>query len=368
MFIFIFIFVSLSLFAFLLFLLFLFTMAVYTTLSKQDVCQLLTQYNCGDYLSHEGITSGIENTNYYVNTHQTNTTDAIVQQWVLTVFEVLTATQLPYYLELTTHLKRHNLSVSAPCRLNNGQLMAIVQNKPAVLTPCLLGTDVMPPTPKQCALAGTLLANMHQASTDFMLRQPNLRGLDWWQTTAPGLYAHVSPSIAGLLADEVAEQTAYAASTAYNQLPWGAVHADLFCNNVLIAPQGYAGAIDFFFAGDDRYVFDLCVTINDWCLQRDYDDNHTGDTIYSNGTLHPERLFAFMQAYLAQRPLNLIEQASLPLMARAAALRFWISRLNDWYKPRAASQLVAHDPQHFERILRVRRTQPLTFNNAWIYP
>jgi homoserine kinase type II len=352
-----------------LFLSFLFNyliMAVYTILSEQDVRQLLTQYNCGDYLNHEGITSGIENTNYYVNTHQINTTDGVIQRWVLTVFEVLTATQLPYYLELTTHLKMHNLPVSAPYRLNNGQLMATVHGKPAVLTPCLSGTDVMPPTPKQCALAGTLLANMHQASADFTLRQSNLRGLEWWQTTAPGLYAHVSPDIAGLLADEVAEQTAYAASSVYNQLPWGAVHADLFCNNVLIAPQGYAGAIDFFFAGDDRYVFDLCVTINDWCLQRDYDHNNTADTISSNGNLHPERLFAFMQAYLAQRPLSLIEQVSLPLMARAAALRFWISRLNDWYKPRAASQLIAHDPQHFERILRLRRTQPLMFNNAWI--
>jgi homoserine kinase type II len=340
-------------------------MAVYTTLSEHDVRHLLAQYHCGEYLSHEGITSGIENTNYYVNT-RSNDKPSVVQRWVLTIFEVLTATQLPYYLELTAHLKSHGLSVSAPCRLKNGQLMTSIQDKPAALAACLPGQDVMPPTPEHCALVGTLLAKMHQASTTFTLRQPNLRGLTWWQNTAPTLYAHISPDMAGLLADELAEQTAYAASPDYTNLPWGAVHADLFCNNVLIAPEGNAGAIDFFFAGDDRYVFDLCVTVNDWCLQRDYDHLYEGDVIHSNGELHSNRLSAFMQAYLKQRPLSLIEQAALPLMARAAALRFWISRLNDWYKPRAASQLVAHDPKHFERILRARRTTPFTFNPAWI--
>lgn len=341
-------------------------MAVYTILSENDVRHLLDQYNCGTYISHEGITSGIENTNYYINTDCLKDKEQTIHRWVLTVFERLNAQQLPYYLELTAHLKRHGLSVSAPCILNNGQLMTHIYGKPAALAPCLLGTDVMPPTTKQCAMVGHLLANMHQATHDFKLRQANLRGLNWWQTTAPSLYAYITPEMAALLADEIAEQTRFANSVDYAKLPLGAVHADLFCNNVLISAEGKASAIDFFFAGDDHYVFDLCVTINDWCLQRNYDQLNQGNSIDSNGMFDNERLHAFMQAYLSQRPLNLIEQASLPLMARAAALRFWISRLNDWYKPRAASQLMPHDPKHFERILRLRRLYPLLFNSNWI--
>jgi homoserine kinase type II len=326
-------------------------MAVYTTLSEADVHGCLALYPCGAYLSHTGITGGIENTNYYVST--------TMGRWVLTVFEVLNAQQLPYYLELTAHLKARGLAVSAPCRLNDGTLMTQLHGKPAALAQCLMGSDVMPPTVQQCAAVGSLLARMHLATVDFPLHQPNLRGLAWWQATAPTLYARVSPEIAGLLADELAAQTRFAKTAQYAALPSGAVHADLFCNNVLIAPDDSAGAIDFFFAGDDRYVFDLCVTLNDWCLARDCDTQAKDDKIRSSGELHPQRLAAFMQGYTAIRRLSAGELAALPMMARAAALRFWISRLNDWYKPRAASQLVPHDPTHFERILRSRRDAPL---------
>ena len=326
-------------------------MAVYTTLTEADVRALLAQYPCGDYLSHTGITGGIENTNYYVLT--------TAGRWVLTVFEVLNAQQLPYYLELTAHLQAQGLSVSAPCRLNNGQLMTVLHGKPAALAQCLAGSDVMPPTIAQCAGVGSLLAHMHQATHTFTLKQPNLRGLAWWQATAPTLYRHVTPQQAALLADELAVQTRYAQSSDYAALPNGAVHADLFCNNVLIAADDSAGAIDFFFAGDDSYVFDLCVTLNDWCLARDCDLQAKDDKIRSSGELHPQRLTAFLKAYTAVRPLCTAEQAALPMMARAAALRFWISRLNDWFAPRAASQLVPHDPTHFERVLRARRNTPL---------
>jgi homoserine kinase type II len=187
--------------------------------------------------------------------------------------------------------------------------------------------------------------------------------LDWWQATVPTLYAFVSAPIATLLAEELAAQTRFAKTTDYAALPRGAVHADLFCNNVLIAPDGSAGAIDFFFAGDDSYLFDLCVTLNDWCLTRDYDDGSFGDKIRSNGALDPARYAAFMQAYTTQRPLSAAEQHALPMMARAAAFRFWVSRLNDWYKPRAANTLVPHDPTHFERVLRARRAHPLTIES-----
>jgi homoserine kinase type II len=326
-------------------------MAVYTTLTEADIRGCLALYPCGDYLSHAGITGGIENTNYYVSTTS--------GRWVLTVFEVLSREQLPYYLELTAHLKTQGLAVSAPIRLADGALLTTLHGKPAALAQCLAGSDVMPPTVGQCAAVGKMLAQMHQATATFPLKQPNLRGLDWWQATAPTLYGKLSSDLAVLLADELAVQAQFAETADYAALPIGAVHADLFCNNVLIAADDSAGAIDFFFAGDDTYVFDLCVTINDWCLARDCDTQAKDDKIRSSGELHPQRLAAFMKAYTTQRPLNHAEQAALPVMARAAALRFWVSRLNDWFKPRAASQLVPHDPTHFERVLRARRATPL---------
>lgn len=324
-------------------------MAVYTPLTQSDVAAVLALYDCGAYVSHTGITSGIENTNYFVHTHH----HGIARKWVLTVFERLTFAQLPYYLELTAHLSSQGLPVSAPNRTYSGDLMVTVHGKPAALAVCLPGADVAQTTPEHCAAVGHLLAKMHQATPSFDLHQPNMRGLEWWQATAPTLYAHIDAASSALLADELAVQTAYAKTPAYSVLPRGAVHADLFCDNVLFAPDGSAGAIDFYFAGDDTYVFDFCVTLNDWCIDR----NAKG---ISEGTLNADKLRAFASAYSAVRPLSSAELASLPVIARAAALRFWMSRMNDWFKPRAAAQLVALDPTHFERVLRSRRATPLS--------
>ncbi len=324
-------------------------MAVYTSLTEIDLRNALANYDCGTYVSHAGITSGIENTNYFVHTVH----NGAPRKWVLTVFERLSFDELPYYLELTAHLASHGLPVSAPSRTQLGKLMITLQGKPAALAVCLPGGDVAQTTPHHCAAVGHLLAKMHMATPSFALNQPNMRGLDWWQATVPTLFAHVTPEQAALLADELAAQSKYAQSPAYAALPRGAVHADLFCDNVLFAPDGSAGAIDFYFAGDDTYAFDFCVTLNDWCIDR----NAKG---ISEGTLNPAKLSAFMTAYTAVRPLAASELAALPTMARAAAFRFWVSRLNDWFKPRAAAQLVALDPTHFERVLRSRRETPLS--------
>ena len=134
-------------------------------------------------------------------------------------------------------------------------------------------------------------------------------------------------------------------------MPQGASHCDLFRDNVLFDPKGtdtsddqLGGFFDFYFAGTDKWLFDIAVTANDWCLAENKQD------------LDPVRLDAFMQAYQSVRPLTIEEQASWPLMLRAAALRFWVSRLWDFFLPRDAQMLTPHDPTHFERILLSRRS------------
>ena len=319
-------------------------MAVYTPLSAADVAQFLAHYDVGTYLSHQGITGGIENTNYFVATSLAGT----ATEWVLTVFERLSAAQLPYYLELCAHLGAKDLNVTTPCRMTLGGLQGTLHGKPAALTQRLAGADCAAPSLAQIAAVGELLARMHLGTADFAHSQDNLRGLDWIAATTPKLFARVSPAIAGLLADELAEQQRFEKDAANKALPRGAVHADLFLDNVLFDVAGRAGAIDFYFAGSDAYVYDLCVTVNDWCIDRDAQG-------VSDGALNAAKQAAFMNAYSAVRPLSADEMACMPMVSRRAALRFWVSRLDDWYSPRAASQLQAKDPTHFERMLRVRR-------------
>ena len=152
---------------------------------------------------------------------------------------------------------------------------------------------------------------------------------------------------AALLRSELAYQNHVAASAAYAALPRGPVHADLFRDNVMFDGEELTGFFDFYFAGVDTWLFDLAVCLNDWCID------------LATGAHDAERATRMLDAYQAVRPLNAAERELLPAMLRAGALRFWISRLWDFYLPREASMLTPHDPTHFERVLRARIAHPV---------
>ena len=322
-------------------------MAVYTQLNEADCRALLEKYEVGNYLRHVGIGAGIENTNYFLDTDR--------NRFVLTVFERLTGEQLPYYLELTAHLAAHDLPVPAPVRVSHGastgQLYLMLGNKPAALVQRVAGQDIIWPQPSHCMQMGSVLAKMHRAGSSFRLEQANLRGLAWIQSMLPELQIQMPAVLFALLAEETAIQALYSSTPEYAQLPQGAVHADLFRDNALFEAGQLSGVIDFYFAANTSLLFDFCVTLNDWCIDQD------------SGALDPLRAQAFLQAYEAHRPFTEVEQSALAMMARAAALRFWVSRLADWYLPRQAALLTPKDPSHFERILKLRRDHPVDYHN-----
>ena len=211
----------------------------------------------------------------------------------------------------------------------------------------LRGKSELAPGVEHCAAVGAMLARMHLAGRDFNRSQPNLRGLPWWNETVPVVLPYLDAAQATLLRAELAFQNHVAAGSAYAALPRGPVHADLFRDNVMFHDGGLTGFFDFYFAGVDTWLFDIAVCLNDWCID------------LATGAHDAQRAAAFLQAYAAVRPLSHAERSLLPAMARAGALRFWISRLWDYHLPREASMLKPHDPTHFERVLRQRLAQPV---------
>lgn len=317
-------------------------MAVFTEVSTDEAGALTARLGAGELTTLQGIGAGIENTNYFVSTTG--------GEWVLTLFERLSAQQLPFYLRLMQHLARRGLPVPEPLADAQGELLHCVAGKPAALVTRLAGHHQLAPDLHHCAQLGSLLARLHLAVADFPLQQPNLRGLPWWQTMAPQVRPFLAAEQQALLDDELGFQQQVAASPAVAALPHGAVHADLFCDNVLFdglpGHEKLTGAFDFYFAGTDRFAYDLAVCLNDWCLNAD------------DASLDEARAQALVQAYQQQRPLLPTEARLMPVMLRAAALRFWLSRLGDWHLPREAALLQAKDPAHFERVLRSRRDAP----------
>ena len=312
-------------------------MAVFTPVSIDELHPWIEQFSLGRVLALDGIASGIENTNFFLTTE--------AGDYVLTIFENLSFAQLPFYLHLMRHLAERGVRVPAPIANAGGEIIHTLHGKPASIVTRLEGTCQMAPQAVHCAAVGAMLAKMHRAARDFAIRQPNLRGLDWWQATTPLVLPHLSNDCRDLLTDELAFQIRQATTTAWQTLPNGPIHADLFRNNVMFDGERLTGFFDFYFAGCDRWLFDVAVTVNDWCIDLD------------TGVLDAARVRALVDAYAAVRPFTEDEAVAWQPMLRAAALRFWLSRLYDFYLPRDAEMLTPHDPTHFERILRQRVLQ-----------
>ena len=314
-------------------------MAVFTPVSPPEASALLRRLDLGALTSLRGIEGGIENTNYFV------TCDA--GEFVLTLFERLTAEQLPFYLQLMKHLAGAGIPVPDPQADAQGRILHSVCGKPAALVNRLRGRSQLAPQAVHCAAVGDMLARMHLVGRSFALQQPNLRALPWWNATAPVVLPHLDAAQAALLQSELDWQNRVAQSADFAALPRGPVHADLFRDNVMFDGEALTGFFDFYFAGVDSWLFDLAVALNDWCID------------LPTGAHDAERASAFLRGYQAVRPLQDAERRLLPELARAGALRFWISRLWDYHLPRDAALLTPHDPTHFERVLRQRAAHPL---------
>jgi homoserine kinase type II len=307
-------------------------LSVFTPVSEGQLAAWLKGYSVGALTALEPIASGIENTNYFVSTTQ--------GRYVLTLYERLPAAELPFYLELMAHLARHGIPCPAPIAGLGDRYLSGLNGKPATLVTRLTGTSLENPAATDCAELGALLARMHLAGRSYGGYLENPRGPKWWRSAAADLRSHLDPAHVAQLEAELAFQSRHR----FPDLPRGAVHADLFRDNALFDRGRISGVFDFYFAGIDCFVYDLAVCANDWCLVDPERDRR----------LDEPKTLALLGAYQAIRPLQDAERSAWPVQLRAAALRFWLSRLHDKHLPRPGVLVTVHDPEHFREILALR--------------
>jgi homoserine kinase type II len=304
-------------------------LSVYTPVTQAELAQWLGNYSVGRLEACEPIKAGIENSNYFVTTTQ--------GRYVLTLFERLPAEELPFYLGLMAHLARHGIPSPAPIADLSDHYLQRLNGKPAALVTRLPGASRDDPGPDECRELGALLARMHLAGRSYPAYLENPRGPRWWRFAAEAVAPFLDRERNALLQQELAFQARHR----FPDLPRGPVHADLFRDNALFETGRISGVIDFYFAGVDCLLYDLAVCANDWCLLED-------------GRLDEPRCRALLGAYHAARAFTPPEREAWPVMLRAAALRFWLSRLYDFHLPRPGMLVHAHDPEHFRRILERR--------------
>jgi len=307
-------------------------LSVYTPVSESQLAAWLKGYSIGAPCAFEPVAAGIENTNYFVTTSQ--------GRYVLTLFERLPAAELPFYLGLMAHLARHGIPCPAPIADLADRFLSELNGKPAALVTRLPGVSLERPGAPECAELGGLLARMHLAGRSYRGYLENPRGPKWWRVAAREVRPFLDTARQRLLDEELLLQARHR----FAELPRGPVHADLFRDNALFENGRISGVIDFYFAGVDCLLFDVAVCVNDWCLADHASDRRLDET----------RTRALLGAYAALRPISAPERAAWPVMLRAAALRFWLSRLRDFHRPRAGALVRVHDPEHFCEVLRLR--------------
>ena len=316
-------------------------MSVYTSIDENELKSFLANYNVGELVDYQGISDGIENTNYFVNTSD--------GRFVLTIFEHHSFEEMQYYLNLMHHLTDHGVPSANPVADKQGHYLSHFKDKPIALVERLNGGSTIKTTINHCQQLGAAMGKMHTAGLTYGAHQENPRGPAWCQHTAHKVIDKLSQSEQQMLDDEIHFQK----EKRHAELPRGVIHADLFRDNALWDGDNFSGIIDFYYSCDDVLLYDLAVTANDWCVNDDL-------------SLNQDKVIALLSHYNRYRALQENEQTYWPAMLRAGALRFWLSRLYDKHFPRDGELVHTKNPDEFKTILADRIKHSDRYADYWI--
>jgi homoserine kinase type II len=309
-------------------------LAVYTDITEDDLSRFLTAYEAGTLLSYKGIAEGVENSNFLLHT----TTGALI----LTLYEKrVDRNDLPFFLGLMHHLAERGLSCPLPLPRNDGALLGELSGRPAAVISFLEGMWLRKPAAKHCREVGRALAEMHLAGEGFELTRTNALSVGGWRPLWDKS-ADRADEVEKGLQDEIAGELAFLEQNWPENLPSGVIHADLFPDNVFFIGDDLSGLIDFYFACNDLFAYDVSICLNAWCFEKD-------------GAFNLTKGMALLDGYESVRPLSAEEAAALPLLARGSALRFFLTRLYDWLMTPPGALVVKKDPLEYLRKLRFHR-------------
>ena len=307
-------------------------MAVYTSINKSELEDWLKNFSIGTLKNFKGISSGVTNTNYFVETDTT--------KLILTIFEENKLEELPFYLDLMRFLASKNFPCPLPVINNNNEYLTLIKDKPAILVSFLLGAEKESITEDDCCSVGEALARLHTSAKDFSGKKKNSRNIDWISAKFNELKKRLSSSDQTIIEQEID----YQKNCLTDGLPSGIIHGDLFRDNVFFHQEKLSAFIDFYYACNDHFILDIAITINDWCSN-------------SDGSLNKEKFDLFLNGYQSIRMLQSSEFKYLNNALRLAALRFWLSRLDAYYNILESESVSIKNPNYFRKVLLNRQNE-----------
>ena len=298
-------------------------MAVYTEIDDDALIAFMGAYDLGEVLSCKGIAEGIENSNFLVTTTQ--------GPFILTLYEKrVNIEDLPFFLGLMDHLAAHGVPCPVPIRTKAGETLRELSDRPAALISFLPGMWPKRPNVQHCRHVGEALALFHTAGENFQIKRENALGVSAWRATLDAGVQDVDNIKAGLFKKLTAHLDRLERSWP-SDLPTGVIHADLFPDNVFFRQEHLSGVIDFYFACNDIYAYDIGICLNAWCFEPDLSFNAT-------------KARRLLQGYQSVRPLEDKEIQALPVLAEGATMRFLLTRLYDWLNTPKDAFVTPKDP------------------------
>lgn len=317
-------------------------MAVYTPVGAESAMDLLQRYDVGELITLKGIAEGVENTNFFVETSRS--------RFILTLYEKrVDAGDLPFFYAMVDHLHKAGCTVPRFITDRQGRYLQDICGRPACLIEFIQGVSVASPTTAQAAATGAALGIMHRALTDFSAIRPNSLGVEAFLPLMRRCGDAKLDAIFHGLARRIAAECSFIEERWPSHLPVSAIHGDLFPDNVLMRGDGVAGLIDFYFACTDIRAYDLAVTHAAWSFSAD------------GGQYHAALGDAILAGYDGQFGITADVRSALPTLARAACLRFLLTRCYDWINTPPSAIVTRKDPIAFLRRLDYYRSHPHIF-------
>lgn len=309
-------------------------MSVYSAVTHAQLDRFFSHYNLGEVRDFEGIEDGIDNTNYFVITSK--------GEFVLTLFESVSADDLPHFINLLTYLGKNNLPCPSLRLDKQSRSLRLLNGKQAAVFDRVPGSSALTPSIAHCHEIGLHLGRLHRLTQGYDFPIKANHDLSWCKAGFNKIDSHLSVTDRTLINDELNFQAKHGAVS----MPRGVIHGDLFRDNALFIDEQLSGLLDFYSAGTGSLLLDIAITANDWC--------------HENETINPGKLAALLCAYEIARPLEPSEKQHWPVQLRAAALRFWLSRLEHQHFPRPGAITQQKDPLIFRQLLRQYRQQQMT--------
>jgi homoserine kinase type II len=323
-------------------------LAVYTELNQGQIIDFLKLYEIGEFISFRGITEGIENSNFFLQTSK--------GKFILTIFEKrVNQNDLPFFINIMKYLSSRGFLCPSPIMDIKKKYLQRLQNKPAIIVSFLNGISKTKITNKECFNVGAHMASMHLKSNDFLETRKNSLSISSWSQLINKCSASIPTitlnEIEPNLLEEIQDSINFCSKYWPTTLPQGFIHADLFPDNIFFNNDKISGVIDFYFSCTDILTYDLAIAVNAWC----FDENF----IFNN-----EKFNKLIKGYSSIRSLSEEELYYLPLLSQGAAMRFLLTRLYDWFHTPKNAKVIPKSPQEY--ITKLRYHKLITANQSYI--